>query len=154
MTIWKLTLTPGPWHVDEGQIKDKDGKVLANYPCSLGNQIDQNNAELMAAAPNLLAAAVLTIQTLAGMTTEQFIEGAANPARKALVDAIKPFVRQTVSNGLEWWPEYSFYILSMMGISDEDVRKLMADDKEFVKFKEYCARQDTEQSFKGKPEDK
>ncbi|MHB8087015.1 MAG: hypothetical protein ACYDH2_02085 [Anaerolineaceae bacterium] len=154
MTIWKLALTPGPWKANEGKIKDKEGNVLANYPFIDGDQINQNNAELMAAAPNLLAAAVLTIQTLTGLTTEQFIEGAANPACKALVDAIKLFVRQTDSNGFEWWSEYSFYMLSMMGISDEEVRKLMPDDKEFVKFKEYCARQDTERSLKEKPEDK
>jgi len=142
MTIRKVKLSPGPWHTDKGQIKDQEGNILAKYSLKTGDQKITNNAELMASAPNLLAAIVFTLQTFSGMTSEQFEHGDYKPVNKALLDAVKPFIRQTDGNGFEWWPDYSFFMFSMFGISDEKVREIITDDNEFIKYKEYCAREE------------
>lgn len=80
--------TPGPWHVEEGQIKDKDNNSLASVPYTLGDETDRANAVLMAAAPDLLAAARFTLETLEEMDTDHFSKGADRPAREALELAI------------------------------------------------------------------
>lgn len=80
--------TPGPWQLDRGQIRDANGNALASYPYSLGGEADHANAILAAAAPDLLAAALITLETLANITTVEFSQGADKPAREALEAAI------------------------------------------------------------------
>lgn len=48
--------TSGPWVADRGQIRDGDGNSLASVPHTLGDNQDQANARLIAAAPELLNA--------------------------------------------------------------------------------------------------
>lgn len=51
----KAKISPGVWKAQEGIISDAQGKVLATYPVMEGDESNQANAELMAAAPILLA---------------------------------------------------------------------------------------------------
>lgn len=55
--------TPGPWHIDRGQIRDKNGDSIGSYPYTLGDDTDHANGRLMAAAPELLEA----LKRLAGL---------------------------------------------------------------------------------------
>ena len=66
MTHTTRSYMPGPWHTDEGTIRNQDGDALASYPWSyaMGDQTDRNNGELMAAAPELLAACDLALRTI------------------------------------------------------------------------------------------
>ena len=64
------------------------------------------------------------------MTPDQFAEGTANPARQALVDAVKPFIRQTDSNGYQWWPGYDSHMQSMFGITDEKLSEHPLDEED------------------------
>lgn len=84
--------TPGPWHVDRGQVQNSDGDLLATYPFTLGDESDHANGLLMAAAPDLLAAAILTLEALGEMDTEAFSRGADKPARDALRAAIRRYM--------------------------------------------------------------
>jgi len=59
--------TPGPWTVsgNEINVKDKDGDFVATtlkYDEAVGTQQDYDNAKLIAAAPDLLAALESMIQ--------------------------------------------------------------------------------------------
>jgi len=107
----------------------------------------------MAAAPKLLEVAKLAIELLAGLTPEQFAEGAANPARKALVDAINPFIRQTDSNGFQWWPEYDFFMMWMFGTSDKELREYFPDEEMFTKYKAFAASMDEKHNLNEKKGD-
>lgn len=48
--------TPGPWSIDDGQIRNSEGDSLGSVPCTLGDETDAANGRLMAAAPELLEA--------------------------------------------------------------------------------------------------
>lgn len=51
--------TPGPWTYDgKGTVRSREGWALASVPYTLGGPQDATNARLMAAAPDLLEAAV------------------------------------------------------------------------------------------------
>lgn len=51
--------TPGPWHYEEGNVRDKDGEMIAEVwgvePTKDGNEV-KANAHLLAAAPEMFAA--------------------------------------------------------------------------------------------------
>ena len=83
---------PGPWRADEGQIRNPDGWALGSYPFTLGDQTDRNNGRLMAAAPELLEAAIFALAEFENMTTAQFERGGDLRAREALTRAIMPFI--------------------------------------------------------------
>ena len=51
----KTTIISGPWKAHDGIITDAQGQVLATYSVSEGDESSQAAAELMAAAPVLLA---------------------------------------------------------------------------------------------------
>lgn len=94
MTIKTKAYTPGPWHADEGQIRNPDGWALGSYPWSgnIADQTDRNNGELMAAAPVLLEACIFALSELEDMTTAEFQRGADQRAREVLTAAIIPFI--------------------------------------------------------------
>jgi len=60
----KYIFTPGPWHADEGTIRNQAGDALGSYPWGIGDEVDHGNGVLMAAAPELLAACGLTLRTI------------------------------------------------------------------------------------------
>lgn len=56
--------TPGPWHLDRGQIRSIAGDALGSVPHSLGDETDRANGRLMAAAPDLLSACTMALEWL------------------------------------------------------------------------------------------
>lgn len=76
--------TPGPWFIDGPQIRDAHGWALASVPDALGDATDHANARLIAAAPDLAAAALALLQRIDAMTTAAFAMGAERPERERL----------------------------------------------------------------------
>ena len=80
-----------PWFVDGPQIRDANGYALASVPHSLGDGSDKANAQLMAAAPDLLDAVILLMgaaksrYTLESMRYEGIIGKAENAIAKAVI---------------------------------------------------------------------
>lgn len=85
----KRNYNPGPWTLDQGQIRDREGWALASVPLGIGDETDQANGRLMAAAPELLEAALKMLDILENMTTAEFSRGADKEGREALAAAIK-----------------------------------------------------------------
>lgn len=79
--------TPGPWHTDEGTIRNQAGDALGSYPWGIGGVEDHNNGELMAAAPELLSACSLTLRTIFDVLRHYEAGAAGNQA--ALEDLAK-----------------------------------------------------------------
>lgn len=48
--------SPGPWQLDGGQLRDRDGNSIASFPYTLGGAEDHANAQLVRAAPELAEA--------------------------------------------------------------------------------------------------
>ena len=61
---WLTTLAPSPWHLDKGQVRDKDDNVLASVPYTLNDCRYDANAVLLVTAPELLAACVAAYHEL------------------------------------------------------------------------------------------
>lgn len=151
--IFNLKLSPSPWHKDQGKIKDKDGNVLVKYPQTNENPINESNAELMAAAPNLLAAVVLSIQLLEGLQREQIKQENLNQVRKALIRVVSPFFRQRMEKDYSWRPEYLYNLLMLYGSSEDELHEFLPDDEEFAKYKAYTTLMDTKMNQKEKPKE-
>jgi len=56
----------GPWHVEQGGIRDHAGHVIASVPTGLEGSIDWPAAHVLAAAPCLLGALGYLLATEAG----------------------------------------------------------------------------------------
>lgn len=80
--------TPGPWHIDGAQIRDAGGQALASVPYALGDDTDRANARLIAAAPELAAAALALLQRIDAMTTAAFAVGGERAERERLRAAL------------------------------------------------------------------
>lgn len=86
------TYTPGPWHADEGQIRTPEGSVLGTYPHTIGDQTDRNNGELMAAAPELLAACDITLRTINDTIRHENLKPGNKEALEGIADKLKALV--------------------------------------------------------------
>jgi hypothetical protein len=127
--------TPGPWHVDEGYIKNKEGDVLASLPYTLGDQTDWNNTALIAAAPDLLAACIFALNSFENMTTEAFSQGADKPARDALRAAVNlisdtegdNMSKKTVRDNISKTEEQARDRINEMGFTAKELDFIFAD---------------------------
>ena len=97
-TDTKTMHTPGPWRNNGGQIEGSFG--FPDIIATVGKVNEQSftdtaNARLISAAPDLLNAAIKTLELLSNMTSDQFHLGADKPAREALAAAIARAVGAT-----------------------------------------------------------
>lgn len=90
--------TPGPWQYDEDSLRPGWYSIYHNGPLAYCGDTTaepgdgEANARLIAAAPDLLAAARLTLRLLEDLTAEQYSRGEDQPARDALRAAIEKAV--------------------------------------------------------------
>ncbi|RJQ46852.1 MAG: hypothetical protein C4534_02060 [Gaiellales bacterium] len=85
-----LDLSQAHWNTspDKHRILDDQDRIIADVDAGwrqefLDSELDQI-ADLIAAAPQLLAAVQITLQLLDNLTTEEFSRGGDKPAREAL----------------------------------------------------------------------
>lgn len=71
----------GPWHRERGNILTAEGWHIANVAYTLGDETDHNTGDLIAAAPDLLEAAISALAF--GMDKE---------ARELLLEAIRRYM--------------------------------------------------------------
>lgn len=79
--------TSAPWRLDNIWIPSEKGGAYA-YPLGTDPDIATANAALIAASPELLAAAKLALDILDNITSKEFQRGGDKPARDALRSAI------------------------------------------------------------------
>lgn len=80
----------GPWYVDGAHIRDANGYALASVPHTLGDDSDRANAQLMAAAPDLVDALRLLLGAVNSRYTPETIayEGITDQAAAAIALAV------------------------------------------------------------------
>ena len=76
--------TPGPWRLDRGQLRDRDGNSLASVPYTLGGPEDHGNGRLILAAPDLADGARALLERLDNLTTWSFGRGGERAERERL----------------------------------------------------------------------
>jgi len=87
---WHKVKIDGRWQIFPGSCIGPDGNRW--YQDYIANDCVEANANLIVAAPDLLAAARLTLRLLEDLTTEQYSRGEDQPARDALRAAIEKAV--------------------------------------------------------------
>jgi hypothetical protein len=94
----ELPVSPGPWILDQGQIRDTAGNILASIRNDLGDELGQANGLLMAAAPALAEYMFRLCDLLWQAADEAYVPGDEDDsvyrntvvAARALLDVFAP----------------------------------------------------------------
>lgn len=89
MTVYAST----PWRVEGGTIRDKNGNLLATVQYTAGNEQDQSNAAIMAAAPELMQACIMALTGLQDMSTDEFAAGGDRKIRQTCEKVLTRIMR-------------------------------------------------------------
>ncbi|EOW9134657.1 hypothetical protein ACQWPW_002847 [Cronobacter sakazakii] len=82
--------TPGPWHVTRGDVLDRNGRMVASVEGFCPGENEDYDADLIAAAPELLEALQLSVKAMQEGRLVSYPEwyGVINKARAAIAKAI------------------------------------------------------------------
>ena len=100
----------GPWSLDRGQLRDRDGNALASFPYTHGGPEDRRNGELCALLPQLLVALAQLVDRCERAPILQGNEGMRGPllaeAKTVLLKAGVESYRPAPGSTAQGWLMY------------------------------------------------